>query len=297
VGIHRTTLARAAEAGILRRVGRGRYVDGEIVVAAIRSATAEVSRHAVVAYDGAAAYYGLDAIPPDAMRWIVPHNGSRPRGTHKGLVRRRRRFEDIEIVERDGLLVTSVRQTLADLAAMYDVDVVERALESALRLDLADELALRDFAYLFVYARHGGPALRAVLDRRPHGAPPTDSDIETRLIQVYRRGGVPTPQRQWPIYGPDGSIIARADCGFPPLAFGTEVDGFESHGTPDGLQYDLNRQNRVLDTGFTLRRFTYDDVDRRHRYVCTETLKGLAMATLLPDRLPPRLRMGRATSS
>lgn len=278
LGISRITLKRAADAGLIRRARRGEYArlsPPGSRIEWLRQTAADVDPRAVLAVRGAAAFYGLDAIDGQCVEWIVPHGGPRPSSP---LVHRRRRFEDIEVELRGGLLVTSPRQTLADLGAHVDLDILERATESALRLKLVTELALRDFAYIFLYKRHGGAALRAVLDRRPIGARPTDSDIETRLLQVYRHGNVRVPERQWAIYGADGTVIARVDCGFPPLAFGTEVDGFESHGTPEALQYDLNRQNAVEDTGFTLRRFTHNDVAYRRRYVCTETLRGMLLA-------------------
>jgi hypothetical protein len=284
-GVDRLTLARAATAGVIKRAGRGVYLapDQPSAPAVVADSGATLGPHAVLGYRGAAAFYGLAAVAPGTIEWIVPHSGTRPRRLPPGVARvyRRRRFDDLEIVEVGGVRVTSVRQTLADVAGITDIDVVERMIESALRLDLVSELLLRDFAYIGIFARHGGPALRAVLDRRPCGVLPTDSDVETLLLQLYRKFGMPHFERQWPIYGPDGQIIARADCGFPPFAFGTEVDGLESHGTKSGLQYDLNRQNRVFDTGFSLRRFTYDDVVYRQRYVWAATLRGLKLASLL----------------
>lgn len=44
----------------------------------------------------------------------------------------------------------------------------------------------------------GPPALRLVLDRRPTDAPPTESELETRFLQVLRAAGIPEPVRQHP---------------------------------------------------------------------------------------------------
>src|SRR5438105_3022064 len=86
---------------------------------------------------------------------------------------------------------------------------------------------------------------------RSPGAPPTGSDPETVCLQVYRRGGVPTPTRQWEVHTADGTLVGTLDFGFPPFRFGTEVDGLETHG-PDRLQFDLSRQNRIEDEGVSL---------------------------------------------
>jgi hypothetical protein len=234
----------------------------------------------VVGYRAAAWLHGLDGIPSLEPEFAVPH-GTWRRGPSD---HQRRRIDDLEIVQIDGVIVTSVAQTLVDLCAVVDLDIVERAAESALRMRLIDELRLRDFANLWAFSRHGSPGLREVLDRRPIGACPTGSDLETRCLQVWRYGGVPAPERQWRVADADGEWVADADFGFPPRRFVVETDGLETHKTREQQQYDLNRQNRISDAGYDFRRFTHHDVTRRPAYVCRETLLGLARAPIA--RLP-----------
>ena len=218
--------------------------------------------------------YRFDAIPDLVPEFWIPH-GTWRRGPFD---HQRRGIDDLEIVEINGLLVTSVRQTLADLCGVVDLDIVERALESALRMHLVDELSLRDFAYLFTFARGGAPGLREVLERRPLGAPPTGSDLETLCLQVFRRGGIPDPLRQHPVHAADGTFVANADFGWWWARFVVETDGLETHKTREQQQYDTNRQNRITGAGYAIRRFTYTDVTRRPKYVCRETRRGLATA-------------------
>jgi hypothetical protein len=149
---------------------------------------------------------------------------------------------------------------------------------------------LREFAEVDAFYRRGAPGLREVLKRRRLGAPPTGSDLETQCLQVFRRGGVREPERQFPVIGPDGDVVAIADFGFPPKLFVVETDGLETHGkTREQQQYDLNRQNRILDAGHTLRRFTHGDVTRRPRYVCRQTEQGLLAAQMVLE-MPPIMR-------
>jgi very-short-patch-repair endonuclease len=229
-----------------------------------------------IGYRAAAWVYGLDAVPDLVPEFAVPHGTWRRRAFDH----QRRRFDDLELDVVEGVLITSVRQTLVDLCAVIDLDVVERAAESAIRLGLVTDLELRDFAALWTFSRHGAPSLRDVLDRRPIGAPPTGSDVETQYLQVLRHGRVRTPQRQFGVTDSAGAFVAVADFGFPPSRFVTEIDGLETHSTKDQLQYDLNRQNRIVDAGYGLRRFTYWDVTQRPRYVCRETVRGLLVAEL-----------------
>jgi very-short-patch-repair endonuclease len=230
----------------------------------------------IVGYRAAAWIYRLDGIPLLQPEFSVPH-GAWHRGPYD---HQRRRIDDLELADVDGLLCTSIRQTLVDLCAVVDLDIVERAAESALRQRLVAELALRDFANLWAFSRHGAPGLREVLDRRPIGAPPTGSDLETCYLQVIRLAGIDPPQRQWPVFDARGELVAIADCGFPPRQFVVETDGLETHKTREQQQYDLNRQNRISDAGYYFRRFTYSDVMQRPRHVCQETRRGLLAAPL-----------------
>jgi len=238
----------------------------------------------LIGYRAAAWLYGLDGINALRPEFAIPH-GSWRRGAYD---HQRRHIDDLEFVEVQGLLVTSVNQTLADLCAVVQLDVVERAAESALRMGITDEASLRAFATQWARYRDGTPGLQQVLARRPLGARPTGSDLETICLQRFRRGGVPEPIRQMPVVDHCGHWIADTDFGFPWRLFIVETDGLGTHGTKDGLQYDLNRQNRISDAGYHFRRFTHTDVMYRPAYVCRETLLGLAKAPLAgPDRVRP----------
>ncbi|HZN14140.1 MAG TPA: DUF559 domain-containing protein [Acidimicrobiales bacterium] len=229
----------------------------------------------LIGYEAAAYLYGFDAFPTLTPAFIVPH-GTWRRGPYD---HQRRRIDDIEFVELEGLLITSVRQTLGDLCSVADLDLVERAVESALRSGLVDEPSLRDFAWLFAYWRHGTPGLLDVLDRRPIGAPPTGSDLETLYLQCVR-GHVPDPIRQQPVYKADGAWVANVDFSWWATRFVVETDGVEFHKTPEQVLYDTTRQNAIIDAGYNLRRFTHRHVTRVPAYVIRETQAGLARAAL-----------------
>ena len=42
-----------------------------------------------------------------------------------------------------------------------------------------------------------------------------------------------------------------------------EVDGYEHHSSPEAFQRDRTRQNRLVALGWTVLRFTWDDVVKR----------------------------------
>ena len=274
-GIGRATLRRAADQGILRRASRGKYTDPGAPLRALLFRGAQLGTDGALSHRGSAYYWGLDGVDELILEWSVPHSTRRT----GSLVHRRRRFGELDIVERDGVVVTSVLQTLADVGAVCDIDIVERMVESALRKDLATDPALRDFATSRIRSRHGGPTLRAVLGLRLPNERPTGSDIETICLQVYRRAGL-APTRRWRVDDPAGRLLGFGDFGFPPKAFISELDGLGSHDL-EHRQHDYNRQALIEDLGYTFRRFTREDVLWRPKYVCDATRRGIAIARYL----------------
>lgn len=273
-GIDRVVLKRAADAGVILRAARGKYASIDAPPRRLQFKGIQLGCDAVLSYRGGLYFWGLDGIDELTLEWSIPHTTR----SSIGLVHRRRRFDELEVVEKAGILVTSVRQTLLDVADTCDADVVERALECALRKGLVEDAEMRDFANAQPYAR-GGPTLRAVLARRRAGSRPTGSDLETLCLQLYRRGGL-HPERQWEVRAEDGSVLGFGDFGFPPKAFISEVDGLATHGS-DAAQYDYGRQARIEDLGYTFRRFTRADIVYRPKYVCDVTRRGIARARYL----------------
>ncbi|MEZ5263164.1 MAG: hypothetical protein R2755_15650 [Acidimicrobiales bacterium] len=115
----------------------------------------------------------------------------------------------------DGLPVTGIGQTLVELGSTITADVlapvdrVELAVECALHRRLIGLTGVED-VLARGSARCGAAVLRAVLARRPHGAPPTESWLETRMVQLLRDGGLPDPQRQVELRDSD-AFIGRVD--------------------------------------------------------------------------------------
>jgi len=139
---------------------------------------------------------------------------------------------------------TGALQTLCDLTRVLDADHVERAIESALRQRFVSEPELRAQA-----------ALKRVMARRPPGAAPTESELETRMVQWLRRVDVPEPVRQYPL----GQ--ARLDFAFPDVGLAIECDGRAAHATPVALVHDRHRQNGIVGRGnWTVLHYTWADV-------------------------------------
>ena len=94
---------------------------------------------------------------------------------------------------------------------------------------------------------------RRVLGRRPAGAPPTESLLETLMVQLARTvRGLPEPVRQLQIGH------ARLDLAWPQLGLFVELDGQHHKDQP---VYDARRETAVVAaTGWLCGRFTWTEV-------------------------------------
>ena len=175
---------------------------------------------------------------------------------------------------RAGLMVTDIVTTLFDISACSEnrpsgagvadeEDLVELAVESALRERFLGEATLRDEIFGAPHQRPGRRHLARLLTRRPVGAPPTESYLETRGLQLVRAAGLPEPQRQVEIFDSDGNFVGRVDF----LVNGTaiEFDGREHHDRSESFARDRARWNALLALGLRPLVFTFDDVVRAPR--------------------------------
>ena len=107
----------------------------------------------------------------------------------------------------------------------------------------------------------GTARIRRVLALRPPGAPPTESLLETLMVQLARTvPGLPEPVRQLEVEW------ARVDLAWPDLGLFVELDGQQHKDQP---LYDARRETAVVAaTGWLCGRFTWTrggplpDVDR-----------------------------------
>jgi len=150
--------------------------------------------------------------------------------------------------------------TLIDLAAVMDATTWEHALESALRKRLTTVEAIDGLLPELSRARTPGTALiRTVLGLRPAGTPPTESLLETLMVQLVRNiPGLAPPVRQFVVYDEHGEFVAKVDLCWPQLGLFIELDGQQHKGQP---VYDARRETAVVAaTGWLVGRFTWYEV-------------------------------------
>jgi very-short-patch-repair endonuclease len=255
--------------GRWRRVDRKVWADGPE-----EPSTLDRARAAVLATGGVASHHlagvlhGLDSVTLDGLWVTLPPigNGRRPHAC-------RRALPSDCVVRVCGLPCTHGQRTLADLVASLSDAVWEQALESALRKRLVS-----------IEAVTGN---RQVLGRRPAGAPPTESLLETLMVQLIRTvAGLPEPVRQLWI----DAAGARLDLAWPELGLFIELDGQHHKGQP---VYDARRETAVVAaTGWLCGRFTWTEVV----HTPNSTARRLAALAAQARRRPvPQPRSSSAT--
>jgi hypothetical protein len=256
----RAQLRAGVDAGRWRRVGQDTYRHGGHEVSPL-----DRSLGRLIATDGTASG-ALAALLLDLDEGGAPVPDITVDRTattqHRGL--RHRLLPPERIIEVRGFRCVDGLQAMTDLADRLDDDRWEIALESALRKQLLEVDPLTDeLPHLGRQRIRGTRRIRRVLLRRPPGAPPTESYLETVMVQIARLVPLlPPPERQVDVFDEHGRHVARVDLAWPSLGLFIELDGEHHRGQP---VYDASRETAIVAaTGWLCGRFTWTEcVDHR----------------------------------
>jgi very-short-patch-repair endonuclease len=102
--------------------------------------------------------------------------------------------------------------------------------------------------------RHGIRAMRRVIELVE---PKAESAMESRLRMLLVLAGLPRPRAQVAIHDESGRFAGRPDLYYDRHRLGIEYDGAVHR---ESLAKDNRRQNRLLNAGVRLLRFTAADV-------------------------------------
>lgn len=235
-----------------RRVGPGTYLANSVEETPLLKVEAASRRlPPAAAFSGftAAWLHGLD-VPFQAIEITVPDGSVSARAR---MIVRRRALDRGDVVKTRGFRATSVLRTLRDLCA--DLPLVEAVVmaDMALHAQLVSIAKLRGAAAESVGTR-GVRKLRQVVD---HVEPATESPMETRLRMLLVLGGLPRPEAQVAIRDRFHRFLGRPDLYYREQRLGLEYDGAVHRET---LAEDNRRQNRLVDAGVRLLRFTAGDI-------------------------------------
>lgn len=230
---------------------------------------------AVASHRSAAALWELAGVEPGEIEISVPR-GRRisPRGVvvHEVLALP---AADIALV--DAIPATTPPRTVLDLAAVAPRDMVEEALDDALRRKLVSFRWLRwRLAQLRRSGRPGVTVLESLLRAREDGSVP-ESVLETRLLRILDRAGLAAPLCQYEVRDRRGKLVGRVDFAYVDVHLAIEVDGYQWHSGRQRWERDLERRNALTNRGWRIIHVTWSDLERRPDEVVRTITRALGL--------------------
>jgi len=195
----------------------------------------------------AAWLHGLDMAACDPIQVTLPKSSCT---SHlAGVFLMRSDFTESVVCEARGLPATTRTRKVADLGRGQPLVAAVIALEMALRARIVTLEELR--AWMRLHPRHRGlgrlERCMTLADAR------TESPMETRPRLLLVLSGLPAPNVQQSL----PEALARPDLYYPQQRLVIEYDGATHRAT---LAADNRRQNRLVEEGFRILRFTAGDI-------------------------------------
>lgn len=171
------------------------------------------------------------------------------------------------IARAHGVRLTSRVRTFLDLGTILDEESLVVIADHLVRIPRAGiEGRARPFATpseladgaRAMGARRGVARVRAALDRSRIGA---DSAQETRMRLALLRAGLPEPELNTAIIGPDGRRLHEPDAQWPQHRVAVEYEG-PHHRTASQLERDIARAETMRSIGWVEVRLTASDARR-----------------------------------
>jgi len=201
----------------------------------------------VISHQSAARLHGLPlfSVPTGRVHLIRPGRG----GSHLRLGRQVHAAElpDSDIVELDGMLVTSCARTLFDLGRTLSFESAVVAIDFALHHELVSPGQL--IAHI---GRVGsGPGIGATRRALRFADGRSESVGESRTRVFFRTFSLPIPVPQLEIFDEVGTLLGRADLGITEYGTLIEFDGLAKYdellapGRPLAMRWSRRRSERM----------------------------------------------------
>lgn len=181
-----------------------------------------------------------------------------------------------EVVVVQELNATSVIRTIADLGRRPPLIDAVCVLDMALHRRLLVAGQLREWI-----GQHAGfRGIRQLRRATALADARAESPMETRLRLLLRSHGLPRPELQTSLYDHTGLFLARPDLLYPRQRVVIEYDG-ATHRL--SLAADNRRQNRLVEAGYRVLRFTAADVLHTPAAVVGQVERALAYSSGSPN--------------
>jgi very-short-patch-repair endonuclease len=125
----------------------------------------------------------------------------------------------------------------------------------------------------FAEANRGAKGIATLRRAIELAEPATESPMETRLRMLLVIARLPRPRAQVPLHDQKGRFLGRPDLYYPEHKLGLEYDGGAHR---NNLIEDNRRQNRLLNGGFRLLRFTAADIHQAPESVIEQVRRAMS---------------------
>lgn len=211
----------------------------------------------------AAHWRGLIDYPPQVIEVSTP----RDKGSQPGIRVHGRR--PLERWMCNGIPVTSVAQTLLDLAATADFRLVRKALA---RLDFRHELDVTAIEAICGHGKPGSAELRRALAIHQPRLAQTNSALEDDFVAWCERWDVPLPLVNVRVHG------ILVDAWWPDRGVVVELDGGDNHSSRAQIRRDRANELTLRAHGLVVLRYDWDLVHGQPRMVRDDLIAELKRA-------------------
>jgi very-short-patch-repair endonuclease len=154
-----------------------------------------------------------------------------------------------QVTTHRGLPVTTVEQTLLDLATLNQPRTLARPLGEAEYLDIVNRDTLRALAA----GRTGAQPIRAALGDQPA---PTASDLEDRFLALIRKARLPPPKQNHDLHGRNVDFVWLQHRVI------VETDGWAAHRRRTAFERDRHTDLELQAHGYRVARVTQRQLER-----------------------------------
>ncbi|WP_233583908.1 endonuclease domain-containing protein [Micromonospora sp. CV4] len=241
----------------------------------IRAAVLSLGPQAHAVFGTAAELHGIAGLPRhDEVHVALPGRAAKlTRVSDPAVVLHQLEHASSAVRLVNGIAATTPQWTVAEIILREQRYPAVAVLDSALNRGLLTAECLSMIRTL-IRGRRGAVAARGYLTEADGRA---QSPLETRTRLRCVDGRVPPDVLQLEVRDGDGYLLGIGDLGWRAPRLIAEADGRDAHGTPAAAFADRHRQNRLVNAGWTVLRFTWAD-------------------TLQPDYIPWTVRQALAAA-
>jgi very-short-patch-repair endonuclease len=265
VGMTRHVITRMRRRGELHRVFGCVYAVGHrnlSLTGRLTAALLHAGPHAALAYWTALHWWGLLEVPRSEIH-VVTSTRARPA---EGLVVHHR--HEVHRAVHRNLAVTPVARTIRDVSPQLTVGWLRKIIAEAEYRRILDLPALEAEVGR---GRAGTKKVQTALKLHQPRLAKTHSELERAFLRLLERHGLPMPQVN------HLESRMRVDMVWPDRKVAVELDGHDGHRTPAQLNRDHRRDLELRARGYTVLRYTYDQVMRSSELVIADLCRALGL--------------------